>query len=420
MQRWLLPVALTAATAAPLAGPHDSPGTRTAYHDAPPSTCTRTSGLTLPDGFCAVLVAEQLGRIRQIVVLPNGDVLAALSGGQGGIVVLRDADGDGRAEQRKSFHNEGGTGIGYHDGHVWFAPTWGVLRWKWTVGDLGPAGPPEIIVEGLPTGGHAAKTFAFLGRDTLIVNIGSETNSCQLEDRATRSRGHDPCTELETRGGLWRFSASRPSQGPRDGRRFATGLRNTMALAVEPRTGKLFAAPHGRDQLAQNWGFTDTQGAELPAEEFMLVESGDDFGWPYCYFDWQQGKRVLAPEYGGDGKATGRCAEKKLPLIGFPGHWAPMAIAFNPGSQFPAKYRGGAFIAFHGSWNRAPLPQEGYRVVFVPFGANGRPGGAYETFATSQKGPTALRAGGVAVGPDGSLYIADEASGSIWRVMASQ
>ena len=193
----------------------------------------------------------------------------------------------------------------------------------------------------------------------------------------------------------------------------------TMALAVEPGTGKLYAAPHGRDQLAQNWGFTDQQGAELPAEEFMQVEAGDDFGWPYCYYDWQQKLLVLAPEYGGNGKAVGRCSSRKDPLIGFPGHWAPMAIVFYSATQFPAKYRGGAFVAFHGSWNRAPLPQAGYRVDFVPFGAPGKPTGEFETFATSGKGPTSLRPAGLAVGPDGSLYIADQSSGTIWRVMAN-
>jgi glucose/arabinose dehydrogenase len=364
-------------------------------------------------------VAEHLGRVRHLVVLPNGDVLAALAGGDGGVVALRDANGDGVADEKRYFHSEAGTGIGYHDGHVWFAPTWGVIRWQWTLGDLTPAGAAETVVQGLPTGGHAAKSFAFLGGDTLIVNIGSETNSCQRDDRASRSPGRDPCPELEIRAGLWRFRTGGVRQGPRDGSRFATGLRNAAALAVEPRTGKLFAAPHGRDQLTQNWGFSERDGADLPAEEFVLVEPGDDFGWPYCYHDWRQGKKVLAPEYGGDGQSIGRCADRKAPLIGFPGHWAPMAIAFYAGSQFPARYRGGAFVAFRGSWNRAPLPQEGYRVVFVPFGASGTPTGTYETFATSTKGPTALRPAGLGVGPDGSLYIGDEASGSIWRVMVT-
>jgi glucose/arabinose dehydrogenase len=389
----------------------------TAAPPAPPATCTRATGLNLPEGFCAIVVADHLGRVRQLTVLPNGDVLAALNG-SGGVIALRDADGDGRADTRKSFGDEGGTGIGYHDGAVWFAPNDRVLRWRWTLGDLSPAGDPEVVVEGLPTNGHSMKSFAFLGGDTLIVSIGSETNSCQRSDRSNRSPGRDPCDELTSRAGLWRFSTTRLHQRQKDGERFATGLRNPEALAVDPATGKLFAAPHGRDQLGQNWGFSDAQNAELPAEEFMQVEPGDDFGWPYCYWDWQQSRNVLAPEYGGNGSTIGRCDTKKHPLIGFPGHWAPMAITFYHATQFPAKYRGGAFISFHGSWNRAPLPQQGYRVVFVPFGEGENPTGSYQTFATSSRGETALRPVGLAVGPDGSLYIGDEASGTIWRVMA--
>jgi glucose/arabinose dehydrogenase len=386
---------------------------------SPPATCGRATGLTLPEGFCATVVAEHLGHVRNIAVLPNGDVAAALGGGQGGVLLLRDTDGDGHADQQLSLFDEGGTGIRYHDGYLWFATNSRVLRWKWSAGPLLRGGDPEVIVEGLPTGGHAAKTFAFLGGDTLIVNIGSATNSCQLDDRASRSPGHDPCDELEHRAGLWRLSAGRTHQRQQDGARFATGLRNAEALAVEPGTGRLFAVPHGRDQLGQNWGYTDEQNAELPAEELVQVNAGDDFGWPYCYFDWQQGKKVLSPEYGGNGTTVGRCASKKDPLIGFPGHWAPMALAFYSGTQFPEHYRHGAFLAFRGSWNRAPLPQQGYRVVFIPFGNDGRPMGGYETFATSQNGETGMRPAGVAVGPEGSLYIGDEVSGTIWRVMAT-
>ncbi len=389
-------------------------------HAPAPPTCSRESGLVLPEGFCAVVVAERLGRVRQVTVLPNGDVAAALGGGGPGVVLLRDTNGDGVADSRKAFGEEGGTGIAFRDGYLWLAAPSRLVRWRLTPGEDQPQGAAETMVDRLPTGGHGAKTLAFLGGDTLIVNIGSETNSCQHADRSNRSPGHDPCTELEERAGLWRFSATRPGQRYQDGTRYATGLRNAMALAVQPGTGRLFAAPHGRDQLGANWGFTDEQNAELPAEEFLQVNAGDDFGWPYCYFDQRQGKRVLAPEYGGDGRRTTRCEAKKAPLIGFPGHWAPMAIAFYAGTQFPERYRGGAFVAFHGSWNRAPLPQQGYRVVFVPFDASGRPTGQYETFATGSRGPTSLRPAGVAAGPDGSLYIADEGSGTIWKVMAAR
>ncbi len=384
---------------------------------SPPAACTREAGLLLPDGFCAVVVGDHLGRIRQLTVAPNGDVFVALA--SGGVTALRDADGDGRAEVRKTFGDEGGTGILLGGGYLWLGAPGRILRWTWAPGQLEPTGAAEVVVEGLPTDGHGAKSIALLGGDTLIVNLGSETNSCQRVDRSYRSAGFDPCAELERRAGLWRFSATRLHQKQRDGRRYATGLRNTIALAVDPGSGRLYGAPHGRDQLGSNWGFNDAQNAELPAEEFLQINNGDDFGWPYCYFDQQQGKRVLAPEYGGDGRSTDRCTTPRRPLLGFPGHWAPMAIAFYTGTQFPARFRGGAFVAFHGSWNRAPLPQEGYRVSFVPF-QNGTPTGQYETFATGQGGATSLRASGVAVGPDGSLYIAGENSGTVWRVMVAR
>ena len=379
---------------------------------APPA-CDRT-GLVLPPGFCAVRVSPQVSRVRQLVVLSNGDVLAV---GSAGITLLRDRDGDGVADLTRTLTGESGTGIGYHGGYLWLAPNHGVLRWPWQPGEDHPLGSPEVVVRDLPTGGHAAKTFTFLGGDTLIVNLGSETNSCQVSDRSAHSPGRDPCLELAARAGLWRFSTARLGQRPSDGTRYATGLRNAMALAVNPRNGGLYALSHGRDQLGANWGFSPEASAELPAEELFAVHPGDDFGWPYCYFDWQAGVKVLAPEYGGDGRTVGRCGGKVNPLLGFPGHWAPMAITFYTGTQFPERYRGGAFVAFHGSWNRAPLPQAGYRVVFVPFDTDGRPARAYDTFATSARGPTALRPAGLAVGPDGSLYLGDEEAGTVWRVM---
>jgi len=381
----------------------------------PPAACTRASGLVLPEGFCAVVVARDLGRSRWVTVSPRGDVFVALA--DGGVVALRDSDDDGTGDVTKRFGDEGGTGILWHDGYLWFASNSRVSRWRLPVGTLEPAAPAETIVEGLPTNGHSAKTLARLGGDTLIVAIGSATNSCQQTDRTARSPGEDPCRELEHRAGLWQFSASRPGQRQADGKRYATGLRNPEAIAVEPGTGKLYVSPHGRDQLAANWGFSDEQNADLPAEEFMQANPGDDFGWPYCYYDWQKGVKVLNPEYGGDGQRVGRCSEKKAPLLGFPGHWAPLAIAFNTGTQFPARFKGGAFVAFRGSWNRAPLPQAGYRVEFVPF-SGGKPSGTHERFAVGSDGNTSLRAAGVAFGPDGSLYISGENSGTIWKVMA--
>jgi glucose/arabinose dehydrogenase len=377
-------------------------------------------GLVLPDGFCATVVASQLGPVRQLVVAPNGDVYAALSGkpgdNTGGVLAFRDKDGDGKPDERASFGPGGGNDVKVHNGYVYFALNDRIVRYRLGEGKLEPPGKEEMVVSGLPSeGGHVAKSLVFGPADVMYVNIGSKTNSCQKTDRLPASPGLDPCTELQRRAGIWRFSATRLGQQFADGQRFATGLRNTMALAIQPGTDALFAVVHGRDQLADNWGFSNEVNANNPAEELVRVESGADYGWPYCYYSNQYRKKVLAPEYGGDGKKTGRCTSARNPLLAFPGHWAPMAIAFYGSDAFGPKYRDGLFVAFHGSWNREPLPQEGYRVVFVPF-TQGKPAGDYSTFATEKGGPTSLRASGVAVGPDGSLYISADQNGKIWKV----
>jgi glucose/arabinose dehydrogenase len=375
--------------------------------------------LVLPEGFCATVVASGLGPVRQLAVAPNGDLYAALSGksgdATGGVLAFRDRDGDGKPDERASFGPGGGNDVEVHDGYIYFAPNDRIVRYRLS-GKLEPEGKEETVVAGLPTdGSHKAKSLAFGSGDTMFVAIGSATNSCQKIDRLPASPGKDPCTELETHAGIWQFSASRPGQRLADGRRFATGLRNAIAVTTNPGTGVLFASVHGRDQLSDNWGFSNEVNANNPGEELVRIQGGDDYGWPYCYYSNQYKKKVLAPEYGGDGQKVGRCAAAKNPLISFPGHWAPMAIAFYPGDQFGPTYKGGLFIAFHGSWNRAPLPQAGYRVVFVPF-ASGRPTGEYSTFATDKSSPTSLRASGVAVAPDGSLYISADQNGKIWRV----
>jgi glucose/arabinose dehydrogenase len=382
-----------------------------------PACAPDDAGLQLPSGFCGIPFASGLGRVRHLAVAPNGDVFVASRGDSGGVVSLRDADGDGRAETVHRFGPGGGTGIALSADALYFALNDRVVRWPWAPGQLEPAGEPVTIIRDLPAAGnHGAKSIA-LGRDgALYLGIGSASNSCQEQNRADGSPGQDPCPELATRAGIWRFDASKADQHHDDGVRFATGLRNPTAIAVQPGKGVLYAAPHGRDQLGDNWGYADSLSAELPSEEFMAVAEGDDFGWPYCYNDHLQRRKVLAPEYGGDGKTVGRCAKARAPAIGFPGHWAPMAIAFQPSGAFGKDYAGGAFIAFHGSWNRAPLPQAGFRVVFVPF-RDGKPTGAYSTFAARRGNPQGLRASGVAIGPDGSLYISDENAGTITRVV---
>jgi glucose/arabinose dehydrogenase len=389
------------------------------YHA--PACAPDDAGLELPQGVCAILVAEDIGAVRQLAVAPNGDLYAAIAeGGQGGVLALRDTNADGKSDQRASFAPSGANDVEVRNGYVYVALNDRILRYRLGAGRLAPEGKEETIVEGLPArSGHRAKSLAFGPDDTMYVTIGSATNSCQQDDRQDRSPGRDPCRELEQRAGIWQFSASRPGQRQSDGRRYATGLRNPLAITTQPGSGAIYAAVHGRDQLSDNWGFTAEMNANNPAEELVRVGRGDDFGWPYCYYSNEHNKKVLAPEYGGDGAKVGRCSSAKDPVVAFPGHWAPLALAFYEGDQFGARYKGGLFVAFHGSWNRAPLPQAGYRVVFVPF-TDGKPSGRYSTFAISRAGPTDLRASGLAVGKDGSLYIAADQNQKIWKVSENQ
>ncbi len=384
---------------------------------AAPPCAPDNGGLSLPDGFCASVVASDVGDVRHLAVAPGGDLYAAASGGvlRGGVAAFRDRDGDGTMDERATFGPRGGNDVGVHDGYLYLALERSVVRWRLTPGKLEPAGDPETIVSGLPAGGdHEAKTLAFPGGGVLLVKIGSATNSCQQSNRAAKSPGREPCVELERRAGIWRFAADRAGQSFGDGRRWATGLRNAEALGVQPGTGAVWAAIHGRDQLGKNWGFSDEMNANNPAEELVQVSEGDDIGWPYCYYSNDAKRKVLAPEYGGDGQAVGRCATAKAPAIAFPGHWAPMALQFHAGDQFGAAYAGGLFLTFHGSWNRAPLPQEGFRVVFAPF-ADGKPAGTYQTFATGKVGR--FRPVGLAVGKDGALFVSDDDNDTIWRIV---
>jgi len=380
------------------------------------------AGLTLPAGFCAMMVADSVGQSRHIVALPNGDLVAALEGNSGGVLVLRDADGDGVMETRRKFGPRGGTGIAAYGGFLYFGLNNTILRWAWPAGTLEPEGSPDTVVAGLPAGRqHSAKNIAIATDGSLYVNIGAPSNSCQERDRQAGSMGMDPCPILDSAGGIWRFDARRTGQTRADGHRFATGLRNVVSLSVDPSNGSVYGVMHGRDQLNTIFPalYDERANAEKPAEELFRFEDGGNYGWPYCYYDPDLRLKVRMPEYGGDGHSVGNCATFGQPLMGFPAHYAPNATAIYRATQFPASYRGGLFIAFHGSWNRAPLPQEGYNVVFVPM-ANGRPSGEWTVFAEGFRGDrnaqAAHRPCGLAVAPDGSLYVSDDRGGRIYRI----
>lgn len=385
--------------------------------------------ITVPDGFCARVFHPGAGAARHLAVAPNGDVFVAVrnrSGQRGGVVALRDANGDGRAEQTQSWGEQGGSGIALGDGFLYFATNSAVLRYPLPDGSLTPSGPPETIVDGLPSDrNHATKSIALHPGGTVFVGIGSPSNACQTIPRTAGAPGKDPCGELADRAGIWRFATDRVNQKQADGVRFSTGVRNAGAIAVHPETAELFAVIHGRDQLRELWPalYSDSDGSEKPSEEFALIEEGSDFGWPYCYHDPSSNRKVLAPEYGGDGVEAGRCADMHMPLIGLPAHWAPNALAISSGDQYPAPYGNGAFVAFHGSWNRSPV-QAGYNVVWIPF-EGGRPTGDWSVFADGFAGGQITasiqadhRPTGVAIGPDGSVYVSDSLRGKIWKITA--
>jgi glucose/arabinose dehydrogenase len=388
------------------------------------------AGIRVPAGFDAQVFADGLGRARHIAVRDNGNVYVALRQArpEGGVVALRDENGDGAADRIEYFGEHAGTGMAIHGGFLYASSDNAIYRYRLPEGAaLVPENGPEAVVEGFPQQrSHASKALALDASGNLYVNVGAPSNACQETDRTPGSPGQEPCRLLENHAGIWRFDADKTAQTFKDGERFITGTRNIVALDWNPEAGALYFAMHGRDQLHELFPdlYTVEQSAELPAEEFNIVRAGGNYGWPYTYWDHQKGVRVVAPEYGGDGRTVAEEGEYVTPLLAFPGHWAPNDLLFyTADGGFPEAARGGAFIAFHGSWNRAPLPQGGYNVVFVPF-ENAAPIGEWAVFADGFKGAevledsddAAFRPMGLAQGPDGALYITDSVQGRIWRV----
>jgi glucose/arabinose dehydrogenase len=388
------------------------------------------AGIRLPQGFGALAFASDVGRARHIVVNTNGDVYIKLARAKDGksILRLRDMNKDGKADETIGFGAYGGTGIDIKNGYLYASSNTEVYRYKLNdKNEVADTANPEIIIKGLKAGNqHETKSIALDNAGNIYVNIGAYSNSCQEQDRQNGSKGMDPCPVLNDAGGIWQFKVDKLNQSYPEGVRYATGLRNVVGLDWNQQVNELYVMQHGRDQLFQMWPklYDQKQGAELPAEEMFLVKKGMNFGWPYCYYDPFQNKKVLAPEYGGDGKTIGRCAEMQNPVVAFPAHMAPNGLLFYTGNMFPEKYKNGAFVAFHGSWNRSPEPQKGFFVAFVPM-KDGQPTGKWEIFADGFSGKEIIESNrdakykpcGLAQGTDGSLYITDDTKGMVWRVV---
>jgi glucose/arabinose dehydrogenase/mono/diheme cytochrome c family protein len=351
----------------------------------------------------------------------------------GFLVALQDTTGSGKADVIERFGatvasgGAGGTGIGIYGGALYAESNDQIVRYTLQAGSIVPPGPPVTVVAGLPlTGDHPMHPFAIDMDGSMYVDVATATNACQEKNRIQGSPGIVPCTELETRGGIWRYDANRTNQTFSPAERFATGIRNAEGFGIDS-ADRLFVTQHGRDQLHANWPdlYKPEEEATLPSEELLLLKKGGDYGWPECYYDGIQRRLVLAPEYGGDGgKKVGPCASKIAPIAAFPAHWAPNGMALYDKQQFPARYRGGVFIAFHGSWDRAPYPQSGYNVVFQGLSGTHATGGCEifaDGFAGAMESPgqATHRPDSVAVGPDGALYVSDDVRGRIYRIVYS-
>ncbi len=398
-----------------------------------------STGLKLPTGFCATIFAEGIGHARHMVVSPDNVVYVNTWSGRyfgndkthdgGFLVALQDKSGAGRADVNERFGETeqsggaGGTGIGLYNGAIYAEINDRIVKYAMSSDSIVPKASEVTVVSGLPLGGdHPMHPFIITSDGSLLVDVASATNSCQLKNRTLKSPGAEPCKEQETRGGIWRYDANKTDQKFSPSDRYATGIRNGEGFAIDA-NGQVFVTQHGRDQLHTNWPefYKPDQEATLPAEEVLALNKGGDYGWPECYYDSFVQKLVLAPEYGGDGKKIGVCADKTGPAAAFPAHWAPNGMTRYDKDKFPARYREGVFIAFHGSWNRAPYPQGGYNVVFQPM-SSGKASAQCEIFADGFAGAVkspekaAHRPDGLAAGPDGAFYISDDTKGRIYRV----
>lgn len=372
--------------------------------------------LKLPPRFTATIVAEGLEGARHIAVNKQGNLyvkLSKLKDGKG-IIYLKDTNGDGKFDEQTAFGDYTGTGIFIRKNYLYASSNDDVYRYKLNNnGEVINPDKPEKIIAGLVNRNRDnSKSIAVDNSNNIYVNVGSYMNAC-LVDPDSKQAPY-PCPLLDSVGGIWQFKANKLNQQYKDAVHYATGFKNVVGLDWNSKTNSLFIMQHGRDQLHDLYPdyFTAEQSNLLPAETMYEIHKDSNGGWPYVYYDQFQHKKILSPEYGGDGRKTGG-KNAQNPLFAFPAHLAPNGLLFYTGNKFPAKYKNGAFIAFHG---KSPELQKGYLVAFVPF-KNGKPSGKWEVFADNftidqdQHKPC-----GLAQATDGSIFVSDDAKGTIYRI----
>jgi glucose/arabinose dehydrogenase len=341
--------------------------------------------LQAPEGFHVSVFAQALGNPRMLAIDDDGTVYVTRRE-QGDVLALRDEDNDGRADDKGQVIVKLDTvhGITVHQDVLYLATPRQVF-----VADRprdGRVVTPRLLIDGLPDGGqHPNRTLLFGPDGMLYISVGSSCNACDETNK-------EHATLLQ----------ARPDGSQRAV--YALGLRNTIGFAWQPQTGELWGMDHGSD-----W-----RGDDQPPEELNRLQAGANYGWPFCYGDRQVDEHLSA-EPPGTSRAT-YCRQTQAPVLVYQAHSAPMAMVFYQASQFPEEYRGDAFVAMRGSWNRKPAV--GYKVVRIRF-ANGQPQG-FEDFVSGfligngreQFG----RPVGLTVTRDGSLLVSDDTNGVIYRI----
>ena len=431
-----LPLSAATALATTLAFAAATPAT------AQPAGCPGDNGgITLSPGFCATVFADKLGHARHLAVAPNGVVYVNTWSGRyyhndtpppgGFLIALQDTKGNGQADKTVRFGpsladgDHGGTGIAIYQDHIYAETNDRIVRYP------------------LPTSGTRPDRRA-RGRGVRHA-ADRRSSDASVPDRQGRQslRRHgvgdqflpepEPHAERAWQQALHRTGNPRRHLALRRQQAGSAFLRRQSVLPLASATARVSASIPPAGSLppstvaisSPRTSPSSTSRSRAPMNRprrWSSCRKARDYGWPECYYDYDQKKLVLAPEYGGDGgKAIGICAQKQPPVAAFPAHWAPNDLLIYQGSQFPAGYKDGAFIAFHGSWNRAPSPQGGYNVVFQPL-EDGKASKPFVVFADGfagaikEPGRATHRPTGLAVGPDGALYIADDQGGRIWRV----